>query len=359
MPTRRHFLHFSALTLPTLSGFKSYANSLFNVQTPKYTEGGNKPIVVSTWDSGLPVNKVAWKVLREASGRALDAVEAGANSIEDTLNCCVGLGGNPDRDGRVTLDACIMDEKANCGSVAFLERIKHPISVARKLMETTPHVMLVGEGAQKFAVANGFALESGKLSDDAEKNYKKWLEKSEYKPIINIEQQQIKAKKKGKGGNGPFAPNYFEDGTFNHDTMGTIAMDASGNLSGACTTSGMGFKMRGRVGDSPIIGAGLFVDNEVGAATSSGQGEEVIRVCGTHLVVEMMRMGKTPLEACQIAIERIVKINPIKAKDFQVGFIAINKAGEYGAFSIHKGFSYSVTHSDDGGKVFMAESYFK
>jgi N4-(beta-N-acetylglucosaminyl)-L-asparaginase len=358
MQSRRNFLRWSAISLPFLSAVKAFATSKATPETTRLI--GNKPIVVSTWDSGLPVNAVAWKVLQKPDGRALDAVEAGANSIEDTINCCVGLGGNPDRDGKVTLDACIMDDKANCGSVAFLERIKHPISVARKLMETTPHVMLVGEGAQQFALANGFAKESDKLSPDAEKTYKKWLEKSEYKPVINIEQQQIKGQKtKNKQGHGPFAPNYLDDGTFNHDTMGTIAMDASGNLSGACTTSGMGFKMRGRVGDSPIIGAGLFVDNEIGAATSSGQGEEVIRVCGTHLVVEMMRMGKTPVEACKIAIERIVKINPTKAKDFQVGFIAINKAGEYGAFSIHKGFSYSVTQSDDGGKVFMAESYFK
>jgi N4-(beta-N-acetylglucosaminyl)-L-asparaginase len=174
---------------------------------------------------------------------------------------------------------------------------------------------------------------------------------------MNIEQQQVKGQK--KEGHGPFAPNKFDDGSFNHDTMGTIALDASGNLSGACTTSGMGFKMKGRLGDSPIIGAGLFVDNEIGAAVSSGQGEEVIRIAGTHLVVEMMRMGKTPEEACKGAIERLVKINPEKAKNFQVGFIAINKAGEYGAYSINPGFSYSVTASDAGGKVFMATSHYK
>jgi N4-(beta-N-acetylglucosaminyl)-L-asparaginase len=174
---------------------------------------------------------------------------------------------------------------------------------------------------------------------------------------MNIEQQQSKGQK--KEGHGPFAPNKFDDGSFNHDTMGTIALDAKGNLSGACTTSGMGFKMKGRLGDSPIIGAGLFVDNEIGAAVSSGQGEEVIRIAGTHLVVEMMRMGKTPEEACKGAIERLVKINPEKAKNFQVGFIAINKAGEYGAYSINPGFSYSVTASDAGGKVFMATSHYK
>ena len=340
-------MRWSALGLP----FVSFSQILAKSKRPSAV----KPIVVSTWDSGLPVNAVAWKVLREQNGRALDAVEAGARSIEDSINCCVGLGGNPDRDGIVTLDACIMDEKSNCGSVAGLSYIKHPISVARKLMETTPHVMLVGEGALHFALANGFPKESGKLSKDAEKAYKAWLKKSEYKPVINIEQQQINAKK--NKGNGPFAPNRFEDGSPNHDTMGTIALDAAGNLSGACTTSGMAFKLHGRVGDSPIIGAGLFVDNEVGAVTGSGQGEEVIRVAGAALIVEMMRMGKSPKEACKIAVERIVKINPEKAKSFQVGFIAINKAGEYGAYSIQPGFSYSVTMAEDGGKVYMADSY--
>lgn len=345
MQSRRKFIRWSALSLPFMSATKAFSNN---------KTIANKPIVVSTWDSGLAVNAEAWKVLKK-NGRALDAVEVAANSIEDTINCCVGLGGNPDRDGKVTLDACIMDEKANCGSVAFLQHIKHPISVARKLMETTPHVMLVGDGALQFALENGFKREPDKLSDDAAKTYKEWLKKSEYKPVINIEQQQIKAKKSGSG---PFAPSYFDDGTANHDTMGTIALDASSNLSGACTTSGMAFKLHGRVGDSPIIGAGLFVDNEIGAATSSGQGEEVIRVAGTHLVVEMMRLGKTPEEACKIAVERIVKINPEKAKGFQVGFIAINKQGEYGAYSIQHGFSYSVTLADDGGKVYMAKSHF-
>lgn len=341
--SRRNFLSWTLLGFPFVSIRKLWAKN--NIQNP---------IVVSTWDSGLPVNAVAWEVLKQ-SGRALDAVEAGARSIEAQISCCVGLGGNPDRDGKVTLDACIMDEKANCGSVLFLQNIKHPISVARKLMETTPHVMLAGEGALQFALANGFKKESNKLSADAEKSYKEWLKKSEYKPVINIEQQQIRVKKTSGG---PFAPSFFDDGTANHDTMGTIALDAAGNLSGACTTSGMAFKMHGRVGDSPIIGAGLFVDNEIGAVTGSGQGEEVIRVAGAHVVVEMMRLGKSPEEACKVAIERIVKINPEKAKTFQVGFIAINKQGEYGAYSVLDGFSYAVTRANDGGKVFMAKSYF-
>jgi N4-(beta-N-acetylglucosaminyl)-L-asparaginase len=265
-------------------------------------------------------------------------VEAGARQIEDTINCCVGLGGYPDRDGVVTLDSCIMDEQSNCGAVAGIERIKHPVSVARMVMEKTPHVILVGAGAQQFALENGFTLESATLSDDARKAYEGWLKKSEYKPVINIE---------NKKQNGPFAPNFFDDGSVNHDTMGLVAMDSSSNLSGAVTTSGMAFKVHGRVGDSPIIGAGLFVDNEVGAATSSGLGEEVIRICGTHLVVEFMRQGYDPETACKKAVERIVKRNPEKAKTLQVGFLALNKKGQYGAYAIQKGFVFSVKSENE------------
>ncbi|GAB3899527.1 N(4)-(beta-N-acetylglucosaminyl)-L-asparaginase [Larkinella knui] len=316
-------------------------------------EAAGQPLVVSTWDSGIIANKGAWPVLQRG-GKAIDAVEQAGIAIENDINCCVGLGGNPDRDGRVTLDSCIMDDRFNCGSVAFLERIKHPVSVARKIMDTTPHVMLVGEGAQQFAVENGFVLESGKLSAGAQKTYRKWLEKSEYKPIINVENQ----KRPDAGGKGVFAPNKLDDGTPNHDTMGTVALDAAGNLSGMCTTSGMGFKMRGRVGDSPIIGAGLYVDNEVGAVTCSGQGEEVIRMCGSHLVVEFMRQGLAPKEACRRAIERIVKRDPLRAKEFQVGFIALNRQGEVGAFSVQPGFSYTITSATVSHQVYKSESYF-
>jgi N4-(beta-N-acetylglucosaminyl)-L-asparaginase len=327
---RRKFLHLSALTAPLLAAKKSIAG---NFEAPV------KPIVISTWDSGMAVNAAAWEVLSK-KGRALDAVEAGAMKMENTPDCCVGLDGYPDRDGIVTLDSCIMDEYSNCGAVAGLERIKHPVSVARKIMETTPHVLLVGAGAQQFAVQNGFPLESGELSESAKKAYADWLKKSEYKPVINIE--NLPVRQAGKKGNGPFAPMFFEDGSFNHDTMGLVAMDSSNNLSGAVTTSGMAYKIHGRVGDSPIIGAGLFVDNEVGAATSSGLGEEVIRICGTHLVVEFMRQGLSPEMACKKAVERIVKRNPKKAKELQVGFLALNKKGQYGAYAIQKGFVFSV-----------------
>ncbi|WP_206513016.1 isoaspartyl peptidase/L-asparaginase family protein [Larkinella soli] len=354
MTSRRSFIRWSTLSLPFAGLSQALARSLGGTPPGGNASAAGKPAVVSTWDSGVIANAGAWPVLRQG-GRALDAVEQAGIAIENEIGCCVGLGGNPDRDGFVTLDSCIMDEKANCGSVAFLDRIKHPVSVARKLMETTPHVMLVGEGARQFAVANGFALESGKLSADAEKTYKEWLKKSEYKPVINIENQ------KRSGSNqrgGPFAPSFFDDGTPNHDTMGTVALDASGNLSGMCTTSGMAFKMHGRVGDSPIIGAGLFVDNEVGAVTCSGQGEEVIRVCGSHLVVEFMRQGLAPEEACRRAVERIIKRDLEKAKTFQVGFIALNKQGEYGAYSIQKGFSYTITTEQIDGKVIPAKSHF-
>ena len=325
---RRKFLQLGALSAPVLATKRSSGNSFSQTI---------KPIVISTWDSGMPVNAEAWKIL-SAKGTALDAVEAGAMHIENKIDCCVGLGGYPDRDGIVTLDSCIMDHKANCGAVAGLERIKHPVSVARKVMEKTPHVILVGAGAQQFAVENGFVLESEKLSIPAKNAYTEWLKKSEYKPVINIE---------NKKQNGPFAPNFFEDGTANHDTMGLVAMDFTGNLSGAVTTSGMAFKLHGRVGDSPIIGAGLFVDNEIGAATSSGTGEEVIRICGTHLVVEFMRQGYSPEMACKKAVERIVKRDKEKAKTLQVGFLALNKKGQYGAYAIQKGFVFSVKSNNE------------
>ncbi len=308
----------------------------------------NNPIVISTWDAGLEANKAAWQVLHDG-GRALDAVEAGVRVTEASQNCCVGLGANPDRDGFVTLDACIMDENFNCGSVAFLERIKHPISVARRVMEKTPHVMLVGVGAQQFAVAEGFPLEEQKLSGDAKKNYDEWLKKSEYKPVVNIENSK---------GHGPFAPLQLDNGEWNHDTIGMVAMDAKGNLSGSCTTSGMGFKMRGRLGDSPIIGAGLFVDNEVGAATATGQGEDVIRICGAHTVVELMRQGLAPEQACKKTVERIIRAKGESAKSIQVAFLAVNKKGEVGAFSIQKGFSYAMRNNNEE-KLYASKSYYQ
>ncbi|MEP6513562.1 MAG: N(4)-(beta-N-acetylglucosaminyl)-L-asparaginase [Parafilimonas sp.] len=305
-----------------------------------------KLLVLSTWSAGINANKGAWEVLKK-NGRALDAVEAGVMVTENENSCCVGLNAYPDREGYVTLDASIIDEFGNCGSVAFLQRIKHPISVARRVMEKTPHVMLVGDGAQRFAIEQGFPLEEEKLSDDAKKAYQEWLKKSNYKPVINIENSK---------GQNAFAPSRFDDSSWNHDTIGMIALDANGNLSGSCTTSGLAFKMRGRVGDSPIIGAGLFVDNEIGAAVATGAGEEVIKICGTHLVVQLMSNDLHPEDACKKAVEKIISRNTSeKIKNIQVGFLAINKQGEYGAYSIQKDFNYAVCYADDYNKLLDAK----
>jgi N4-(beta-N-acetylglucosaminyl)-L-asparaginase len=342
MINRRKFIRTSAFT--GLAGFISKQLPSGDLIEPVKV----RPIVISTWDAGLEANKAAWAVL-SAKGRALDAVEKGVMVTEASQNCCVGLGANPDRDGYVTLDACIMDENYNCGSVAFLERIKHPVCVARRVMEKTPHVMLVGEGALQFALAEGFPLEEQKLSLDAQQNYSEWLKKSEYKPpAINVEKTN---------NHGPFAPAKLDSGEWNHDTIGMVAMDANGNLSGSCTTSGAGFKMRGRVGDSPIIGAGLFVDNEVGACVATGQGEDVIRVAGAHSVVEFIRQGLSPEAACKKVIERIVKIKKEKAKDIQVAFLSLNKNGQHGAFALHPGFEYAL-RNNVAEKLVKSKSYF-
>jgi N4-(beta-N-acetylglucosaminyl)-L-asparaginase len=343
---RRQFLRLPLLGVPLY-----LAPELFGQEREKPSNlKVRTPVVVSTWDSGITANNAGWPVLAKG-GKALDAVEAAGRASEAEPSCCVGLDAWPDRDGRVTLDASIMDGDGGCGAVSFLERIKHPVSVARRVMEATPHVLLSGEGAQKFAVDNGFPLHDGKLSPDAEKEWRKWLEKSKYKPEMNIENRRPVSQF--------IPPPYrFDDGSFNHDTMATAALDSSGKIAGMVTTSGLAFKMRGRVGDSPIIGAGMFADNEVGAAVSSGVGEEVIRICGTHTVIEQMRIGRSPEQACREAVRRIVKRNPAATKDIQVGFLALSKKGEVGAFSIAKGFTYAVTNSQwPKGKVFEAKSY--
>ena len=312
MTDRRKFIKWSATFLSAFAFKKTEAVNLIAVPETKI-----KPIVLSTWRFGLQANAEAWKVLGKG-GAALDAVEKGVMLTEaDPTERSVGYGGRPDRDGRVTLDACIMDHLMNIGSVASLEHIMHPISVARAVMEKTPHVMLVGDGALQFAVSQGFKKEN-LLTPESEAEWKEWLIKSEYNPKVNIE---------------------------NHDTIGMIALDAEGNLSGACTTSGRAFKMHGRVGDSPIIGAGLYIDNEVGAATATGHGEEVIRIAGCHSVVELMRQGHSPAEACKKAVQRIIgsaKKRNKDLKDIQIGFIAINKTGQHGSYCLQKGFQYAV-----------------
>jgi len=309
----------------------------------KGSEAANgKPIMISTWVTGLQTNKIGWPILHDNKGSAMDAIEAAGRWMEDQQNCCVGLGGNPDRDGIVTLDACVMDHQYRCGGVAALERIQHPITVARQVMEYTPHVLLVGAGAQQFALEKGHKLESGELSQTAADTYRQWLEEKEYEPVINIENS---------------VPKRLPNGEFNHDTMAMLGIDDQGHVAGGVTTSGMGFKMRGRVGDSPIIGAGLYVDGEVGAATSSGVGEEVIRNVGSHLVVELMRQGRSPVQACKEAVMRIINRKENKARDIQVGFVALAVDGSYGAYSIQPGFQYAVKSTTE--EVLLdAESYY-
>ncbi|MEX0770180.1 MAG: N(4)-(beta-N-acetylglucosaminyl)-L-asparaginase [Balneolaceae bacterium] len=279
------------------------------------------PVVISTWNFGVEANRAAWEILQEG-GSALDAVEAGVRVPEaDPSNQSVGYGGFPDREGHVTLDASIMKGDGRCGSVAFLQQIKHPVSVARKVMEESPHIMLVGEGALRFALDQGFEREE-LLTDNSRKAWQEWMKESEYKLMPNIE---------------------------NHDTIGMLAVDAEGNLAGACSTSGLAFKMHGRVGDSPLIGSALFVDNEAGAATATGHGEEIIRVAGCHLVVELMRQGYRPQEACREAVRRIIKHNPGRT-DLQAGFLALSREGEIGAYALQDGFSFAV-RDQEGEKL--------
>lgn len=320
MSTRRDFLKISTLGVAALPLHKILASG-------NLIE--NKSIVVSTWNN-TRANAAAWSVV-SAGGRALDAVERGAWVPEsDPKDTSVGYGGLPDREGKVTLDACIMDEKSNCGSVAFVQGFMHPVSIARAVMEKTPHVMLVGKGAEQFALEQGFKKEN-LLTKESEKAWKEWLKKSEYKPYHNPGQ---------------------------HDTIGILALDNNGNLSGACTTSGMAFKMHGRVGDSPIIGAGLYVDGEVGAATATGVGEEMIRIAGSHTIVELMRQGRTPQEACEEAIKRVVKKHGEKARELQVAFLALSRGGEIGAYCTTNTFQYTITTADKNNLVVKAASYY-
>jgi N4-(beta-N-acetylglucosaminyl)-L-asparaginase len=301
------------------------------------------PCVVSTWPFGVAANAAAWAVLSKG-GAALDAVESGARVPEaDLSNHSVGRAGYPDRDGHVSLDASIMDQKGDCGAVAGLEHIAHPISVARLVMEKTPHVLLVGDGALQFALEQGFPREE-LLTPESRTAWEAWLKDKQYNPVANSEV--------GTYGRDLGLPG----GEKNHDTLGMLAIDARSDLSGACTTSGMAWKMRGRVGDSPIIGAGLYVDNEIGAATSTGVGEEVIRNVGSFLVVELMRQGRSPRDACREAVTRILRRKVAHEPDFQVGFLAVSKAGEVGAWAVQKGFSYACCDARSQTRIIECES---
>ncbi|MEM9361280.1 MAG: N(4)-(beta-N-acetylglucosaminyl)-L-asparaginase [Bacteroidota bacterium] len=328
---RRKFLKKSSITAagmisaPVLSSCKTKDETKPISQEPTSVV---QPIVVCTWDFGN-ASAQAWEVLN-VGGTALDAVEEGVKVEEaDVTNETVGKGGRPDRDGNVTLDACIMDKDGNCGSVVYLQHIAHPISVARKVMEETPHIILAGRGALQFALEKGFQKEN-LMTESTQKQYEEWKKTSKYETPINIE---------------------------NHDTIGMLAIDTNGDIAGACTTSGMAYKMAGRIGDSPIIGAGLYVDNEVGGATATGVGEEVIRTVGSFLIVELMRQGKSPQEACEEGVKRIMAKNKTR-RDFQIGFLAINKKGETGGYCVHPGFTYRK-YDPMGHVNVVSDSFYK
>ena len=336
--SRKEFLKKGVAGLAGISAFRgaevaAKGDSLaINASTQMSSDqvSSEKPVVVSTWIHGILANEEAWKVLGNG-GTSLDAVELGVKTAEaDPTNQSVGLGGFPDREGKVTLDACIMNHEQQCGSVAFLEHIVHPISVARKVMEETPHVMLVGKGALQFAEQQGFKREN-LLTEASEKAWRKWLEDSRYAPVINVE---------------------------NHDTIGMLAIDELGNLSGACTTSGAAYKMHGRVGDSPIIGAGLYLDNEVGSAVATGLGEAVIRSAGASVAVELMRQGYTPQQACEEVIARIIS-KENDPKSLQVGVIALDKQGQVGGSAIHPGFNYALLSKGHENRMIDAPHLFE
>lgn len=344
MTDRRDFL--KASLLGTAASALAWGNKLSAAPEPRVPPAGTAR-VISTWDFGVAANQAAWAIL-DKGGHALDAVEAGARVPEaDLKNHSVGRAGYPDRDGHVTLDASIMDADGNCGAVAAIEHIAHPISVARRVMERTPHVLLVGDGALQFALEQGFKKEE-LLTPESEKAWHEWLKTAKYQPSINSEVHDY-----GKGGT-----TGMPGGAGNHDTIGMLALDAHGRLAGACTTSGMAWKLHGRVGDSPIIGAGLYVDGEVGGATSTGVGEEVIRNAGSFLVVELMRHGRSPQEACKEAVMRIIKKRPEASKTLQVGFLAMNRAGEVGAYAIQHGFSYAVCDAKKQDALIPSQSVY-
>lgn len=322
---RKTFINRSLLALGGLSVFpkvKGYPHSGTGIKLSP----ASGPKIISTWQHGMAANEAAWEVLKQG-GSALDAVEIGVRVSElDPKVTSVGYGGFPDREGIVSLDACIMNEEGNCGSVSFLQHIKTPISVARKVMELTPHVMLSGEGALQFALENGFEKED-LLTENARRRWENWKKLNTNMPVDQ----------------------------HNHDTISMLAIDAKGELSGACTTSGMAFKHHGRVGDSPIIGAGLYVDNEVGAAGATGVGELVMKIVGSHSIVENMRHGYSPQEACEEVVKRALKRIP-DARNQPIYFIAINKEGETGAFGTNANFNYALYTEEEGNKLIQAGS---
>ena len=334
MSGRRNFIKKAALGTIGISAVLSCKGTIeegTDVVASNTNTSPKKPVIISTWNHGLPANEATWEAMQHTDD-TLEAIVTGMKIPEaDPKVRSVGYGGFPDREGIVTLDACIMDHNSDCGAVSFLQNIMHPLAVAKSVLRETPHVMLTGKGALQFAKEQGFK-EENLLTKETEKDWHKWMEKSKYAPVINTE---------------------------NHDTISMLVLDKNGNLSGGCTTSGAAWKMHGRVGDSPIIGAGLFLDNEVGAAAATGLGEAVIRTAGSAMVVELMRQGKSPYDACKEIVERIFNKhkNHRDMPYLQVGFIALNNKGEHGAYSLRAGFNFAIHDEKDGNR--MEDAKFK
>ncbi len=293
--------------------------------SPSHT-GQFEPISICTW-SFVQANAAAFRVLQTGKSALEAAIEGVAVEENNAQNTTVGLGGAPDREGNVSLDACVMDRQGNCGAVLAVENVKNVAALAKAVMDNTPHVILAGAGAKEFALQQGFVPEN-LLTEESKLNWEKWLKTANYKPVINIE---------------------------NHDTIGMLCRDQNGHIEGACTTSGLAYKMRGRVGDSPIIGSGLFIDQKIGGAVATGMGEEVLKTVGSFLIVELMRQGKSPQQACEEAVARILEKNPGKP-NFQVAYLAMNTQGEIGAYSIHTGFTYM--HAQKENNAHKAASAF-
>jgi isoaspartyl peptidase/L-asparaginase-like protein (Ntn-hydrolase superfamily) len=283
-------------------------------------------VVIATWPFGRTAVTTAAPLLEQGKP-ALDAALAGAQAVEDGPNThSVGFGGLGNAIGTVQLDACVMDGRTlACGGVAALENVRHPAAVARRVMEKTPHVLLVGEGARLFAVQQNFPLETLLTPDSVAEWEKKRPREMKQAPPPG------------------------------HDTVAVLALDQKGDLGGVCTTSGLSHKLPGRVGDSPLIGAGLYVDNAAGAAGGTGVGEEIIRAGGTLLIVEAMRAGRTPQEACEEAVRRVNAlavrrgVHPAK-----VAFLALSPKGQVGAAcTALTNFEYAVARP---GKVEMVKA---
>ncbi|WP_026754051.1 isoaspartyl peptidase/L-asparaginase family protein [Sediminibacter sp. Hel_I_10] len=328
---RRHFLKrvsISSLGMSIVPSLFTFAETSETTKNNMTISQKKKPIAICTW-AFKNATAMAGEALSKGA-KALDAAVIGAEVEENNLkNTTVGKGGTPDREGNVTLDACVMDSNGDCGAVVCVEHITNVAALAKKVMTETPHVMLSGKGAEEFGYQQGFKKEE-LLTPSSIEAFEAWKKSPEYKPIINIE---------------------------NHDTIGMLCMDEDGDIAGACSTSGLSYKMKGRIGDSPIIGSGLFIDNEIGGAAATGLGEEVMKTVGSFLIVELMRNGMSPQQACKEAVERIVKKNK-GYKDFQIAYIAMNKAGEVGSYCIHKGFSY-MTYKDGENTETASQSYIK